>query len=134
MAKFKFYHQRLRILRHFYGYSLQDLANKTGVSKQALSQYENGEALPRYPNLLAICKILKVDTEMFTSKNVVFEINNELKVHIISADGNNSKQSSNNCPICGVRKCAPKCNKPENETCFRPHGGSCKVLNCEHFF
>jgi transcriptional regulator with XRE-family HTH domain len=124
MAKFKLYHQRLRILRHFYGYSLQDLAEKTEVSKQALSQYENGDTLPKYPNLIAICSVLKVDVSTLTSKNVLFEIGDEVKIHKVGEQI--PEKIEKNCSISVVSKSVCEHDWEQKEDHYTNYYHECK--------
>jgi len=28
----------------------------------------------------------------------------------------------------------PKCRMPDGEFYYRPHGGGCRILNCEYFY
>ena len=50
-------------LRKREGYSQEELANKLGVSRQAISRWEMGTAVPDLSNLLHISKIFNVSTD-----------------------------------------------------------------------
>lgn len=52
--------QRVRLLRNF---SLEELANLVGCSKQAISNYENGNRFPDSKTLRAIANVLKFELE-----------------------------------------------------------------------
>lgn len=52
---------RLKEAREFAGYSRGDLANKLGVTKSAISNYENGVSSPKEDILLKIFDVLNVE-------------------------------------------------------------------------
>lgn len=60
--------ERLRELRKQSELSQQDLADKIGVSKQALSQYERGVREPDFENLLALCDVFNVSADYLLGK------------------------------------------------------------------
>ena len=49
--------ENLQILRKSNHLSQEQLAEKVGVSRQSVSKWENGEAYPEMPNILALCTI-----------------------------------------------------------------------------
>ena len=50
-------------LRKAHGWSQEDLAEKLNVSRQAISRWENGTALPDAQNVLQISKLFGVTTD-----------------------------------------------------------------------
>ena len=54
---------RLAELRKEKGYSQEDLAGKLGVSRQAISKWERGEATPDSDNLLALSSLYGVSLD-----------------------------------------------------------------------
>jgi len=67
---------RLREGRIYRGYTITDLANELGVSKQMISKYENNKANPTFEALLAITHILKFPKEYFYEKSVEVKTGN----------------------------------------------------------
>ena len=55
--------EKLLQLRKREGYSQEELANKLNVSRQAISRWETGTAVPDSINLLHISKIFQVSTD-----------------------------------------------------------------------
>ena len=55
--------EKLLALRRARGWSQEELAAQVGVSRQALSKWENGAAMPDAENILAIAKIFGVTTD-----------------------------------------------------------------------
>lgn len=60
--------ERLRELRKQSDLSQQDIADKMGVSKQTISQYERGVREPDLDNLLALCDIFNVSADYLLGK------------------------------------------------------------------
>ena len=56
---------KLKILRTMDGLSMQDLADKSGLSKQAISKYENGELTPSSDAVIKLAKALNVPQDYF---------------------------------------------------------------------
>ena len=54
---------RLAELRKEKGYSQEDLAGKLGVSRQAISKWERGEATPDSDNLIALSSLYGVSLD-----------------------------------------------------------------------
>ncbi|WP_286884869.1 helix-turn-helix domain-containing protein [Aneurinibacillus sp. UBA3580] len=57
--------ERLRAARLYEGKTIADLARLTDVSKQAISQYEHGKAVPSLETLMKIISVLKFPREFF---------------------------------------------------------------------
>lgn len=89
----KFLGERIKQLREEKGYQQKDVAEKLGITKQALSNYENGT---REPNLLTVIEIadlfdvsveylLGLTTERKRSNKLVFDknLNRRLSVEIM---------------------------------------------------
>ena len=51
---------RLKSARKYRGKTIVELANDVGVSKQAISQYENGTIYPVFETLMKIINTLKL--------------------------------------------------------------------------
>lgn len=56
-------HDRLKKLRQESGYSQQQLADKLNISRQAISKWENGKAIPDIENLQLLCEIYDVSLD-----------------------------------------------------------------------
>jgi len=69
MATHNFIGERLKNARLLRGMTLTDLAAETGLSKQALSQYENGTIKPEVSNLFALAKSLDFPINYFSSES-----------------------------------------------------------------
>ena len=65
MSSFK---DRLRTLRKQNLLSQQELADKMGVSKQTISQYERGVREPDFASLEALCDIFNVSSDYILGK------------------------------------------------------------------
>lgn len=66
----KFNGQRLKSARLYRGYTLADLAKELGISKQAISQYENNETQPEASNWFKIMNILNFPRDFFYESNM----------------------------------------------------------------
>ena len=55
--------KNLRILRQKSGYSLEEVAEFTDVSRQAVGKWEMGESLPDLPNTLKLATLYKVSLD-----------------------------------------------------------------------
>lgn len=54
---------RIRIMRNFLGLTQAELAEKVGVSKQAITTYETGKREPPFRNLIRLARIFKVSVD-----------------------------------------------------------------------
>jgi len=80
--------QRLYEYRKNSGLSQEELADKIGVSRQAVSKWERSEASPDTDNLIALSKIYNVTIdELINGKTNTDEIKHK-GIHIESKDGN----------------------------------------------
>lgn len=59
---------KIKLLRKDRQFTLQDLSQRTGLSKPLLSQVENGLVIPPLPTLLKISKALRVPMTQFISE------------------------------------------------------------------
>ena len=57
--------ERLKSARLYRGKTIKELADQTEISKQAISQFENGKATPSIETLLKIMNVLKFPREYF---------------------------------------------------------------------
>ncbi|MBR9648723.1 helix-turn-helix domain-containing protein [Clostridium tyrobutyricum] len=71
----KFNGERLKSARKYRGKTIKDLAEEIGVSKQAISQFENGKSAPLFETLIKIIDKLKFPRDYFYEKD---DINIEL--------------------------------------------------------
>ena len=55
--------ENLRVLRQKSGYSLEEVAALTDVSRQAVGKWEIGESLPDLPNTLKLATLYKVSLD-----------------------------------------------------------------------
>lgn len=62
---------RLKNARALNGLSQQEIADRIGITKQMISKYENGIALPSSRILLQLSRIFNVKLDYFFSKNIV---------------------------------------------------------------
>lgn len=76
----EFYH-KLSSLRKEKGLSQEEIADRLGVSRQAVSKWENGQAMPETANIIRLCEIFEVTPNDFfgyTKEN--YENNNRQKI------------------------------------------------------
>lgn len=76
-----FYRKRITFVRMMNGMSMQDLADKLGLSKQAISKFETGDLKPSYVVMLGICKIFNLPNNFFIEKKINLSLN-ENKIEI----------------------------------------------------
>ena len=62
------YSERIKELRNQIGWSQLQLADKLGLSKQTISQYERGVRKPDQDNLIALCDIFNVSSDYLLGK------------------------------------------------------------------
>ena len=89
---------RLIKLRKKYGYSQEELADKLGLSRQAVSKWEIAEASPDTDNLICLAKLygvsldelLSVDEDIDTivKEQVKKEENKKEGIHLVDDEGN----------------------------------------------
>ena len=93
--------EKITMLRKKLGWSQEDLAEKMNVSRQAISRWENGTALPDAQNVLQLSKLFQVTTDYLLNDDyesdgdipVVQKVKqerddlivNKKKLHLISA-------------------------------------------------
>lgn len=80
------FNEKLLQLRKEKGYSQEELAQKLGVSRQAISKWEVSDSYPEVENILEICKLFDVSTD-YLLKDELEEINT-----ISSQDRNRKKR------------------------------------------
>lgn len=61
--------ERLKSLRESNGLTQDELAEKVGVTKQAISQYERGVRRPDFDTLSALCDLFNVSTDFLLGKS-----------------------------------------------------------------
>lgn len=62
--------ERLYRLRKKSGKSQEEIADQLGISRQALSKWENGESFPTTENLIALAKIYNVSVDELVGNTV----------------------------------------------------------------
>lgn len=55
--------EKIQLLRRRQGWSQEQLAEKLGVSRQALSKWENGTATPDTANVMKLCRLFGVSAD-----------------------------------------------------------------------
>ena len=60
----------LRILRSKERYSMEDVAEIIGVSRQSVAKWESGESLPDIEKCVKLAKLYKVTLDEFVSENL----------------------------------------------------------------
>ena len=61
--------EKIVSLRKAHGWSQEDFAEKLNVSRQAISRWENGTALPDAQNILQISKLFEVTTDYLLNED-----------------------------------------------------------------
>lgn len=56
---------KLRRLREENGWSQQELAERSGEAQPSIAQWENGDRVPAFDSVLALCKALGVECSVF---------------------------------------------------------------------
>ncbi|MEM6318963.1 MAG: XRE family transcriptional regulator [Bacteroidota bacterium] len=71
----EYFPERLKSARQMRGLSLRELVDLTSgkVSRQSISQYENGAMLPTRDNMLHLCEALEVTPEFFNRPAIVLQ-------------------------------------------------------------
>lgn len=70
MLEREFNSSRLREARIYRGFTVTEVAERLDVSKQMISKYENGKAVPPFESLLAISGILRFPKDYFYEKPI----------------------------------------------------------------
>ena len=61
--------EKLQILRKNKGYTQEALADKLGVSRQAVAKWESGQIYPDISNLILISEIMNVSVDYLVKDN-----------------------------------------------------------------
>lgn len=82
------FNERLKMLRLENGLTQKQLATKLGVGRTTISEYENGNIVPKQDGLLAIAQILNVSVDYLigVSNNPVATFPNESKTYEMDVD------------------------------------------------
>ena len=83
---------RLIKLRKKHGYSQEELADKLGLSRQAVSKWERAEASPDTDNLICLSKLygISLDELLSTDEDVETIVKEQVKeegIHLVDDDG-----------------------------------------------
>ena len=62
-------HEKIYSQRKLKGFSQEELAEKLGVSRQAVSKWETGEALPEITKLKGLAEVFSVTTDFLLNDN-----------------------------------------------------------------
>ena len=65
--------EKLFSLRKSQKLSQEELSEKLGVTRQAVSRWENGETMPDSPNLLEICNLFDVSADYLLRDDITFQ-------------------------------------------------------------
>ncbi|WP_203249075.1 helix-turn-helix domain-containing protein [Sporosarcina beigongshangi] len=76
MSERQFNGLRLREGRIYRGYTITDLADELGISKQMISKYENNKAIPTFDILIILTRILKFPRDYFYENSVEVKTGN----------------------------------------------------------
>ena len=94
--------KKLIQLRKANGMSQEDLADKLGVSRQAISRWEQGSTFPDLPNLQKICKVFSVSADYLISDEHTEEREEEaVSANVQENERNDSKIKENRFLIIG---------------------------------
>ncbi|MGN0789131.1 MAG: helix-turn-helix domain-containing protein [Christensenellales bacterium] len=86
--------EKIKELRKKKGMSQSELAEKVGVSRQALSGWENGAYIPDYNSLLLLCKVLETDANTLYGVQPTRTMKDENKVDDTQAVNKVSSKSN----------------------------------------
>lgn len=93
MSNRKFNGERLKSARIYRGLTVAELADKIGVSKQAISQYEKGDNTPEFKKMTAITSCLDFPPEyFFQSSNFNIKTNSTYFRALLSTNKKNRAQ------------------------------------------
>ena len=114
MSSHYFKSKRLLLLRFYYQLSCQEIADKTGLSKQAISKFETGELKPSEVTMLGLCNMFNLPDDFFTrdeliikcvgDKIIIQEGQKPLKINI-------KQRRTDPCPVCHSHPNHCKCQK-----------------------
>ena len=82
--------EKLQELRKEKGLSQEGLASELGISRQTVSKWEAGVAVPSIENLITLCRVLGVDITYFLSESEYAPAQAESKANTDSVDVKNS--------------------------------------------
>lgn len=80
----------LKIFRKQYGYTQEEIAEKLGVSRQAVAKWERGETLPDIENCIRLADIYETTVDMLV-RNIGAEEHNGDGKHIFGCTRLNDK-------------------------------------------
>lgn len=66
--------ERIKTLREKYGYTQEELAQRLGLTKNAISLYEHGKRNPSIETLEALCDIFNVTMDYLTGNSDTTEV------------------------------------------------------------
>ena len=75
--------EKLVNLRKENGVSQQELAEKLGVTRQAVSRWENGISLPSTENLIGLSELYRVDVEMLMDDGAKLTAAQEQSIEVV---------------------------------------------------
>ena len=88
---------RLVKLRKKYGYSQEELADKLGLSRQAVSKWERAEASPDTDNLICLAKLygVSLDELLATDEDIDTIVKEQVKEETVEEEKEEPKQENN---------------------------------------
>lgn len=91
--------EKLLYYRKSKRYSQEELAEKIGVSRQAVSKWERGESLPDSNNLIALSRLYSISIDEMLGINTYDYENTESKSNIDSGNSQNNTDKGDDNPI-----------------------------------
>lgn len=75
-------HNNLKYLRKKNGYTQEQIAEKIGVSRQAVAKWERGEALPDIDNVIALAGVYEVTVDSLVRNSASYGFETSEKKHM----------------------------------------------------
>lgn len=72
----------LKFFRKKKGYTQEQIAEKIGVSRQAVVKWEKGEALPDIENIIALAEIYEVTVDSLVRNVAAYNVDSREKQHM----------------------------------------------------
>ena len=81
----------LKIFRKKHGYTQEQIAEKIGVSRQAVAKWERGEALPDIENVIGLAVIYGVTVDSLVRNAATYDLEESEKKHLFGIARVNDK-------------------------------------------
>ena len=94
----------LKRLRKFKKISQERLAEKVGVSRQAVSKWETGESYPEMNNILELCKIFHCNINELVNDNIVDvnSLDKEIMENVVKFNEKKQKRMKGVCKVLSI--------------------------------